>query len=68
MKHPPTPKLELGKFYTGRREIAYDSRTGEYRESLPSLDENGLLWQRTLLRHAKQQKAKQQEPTRAATT
>jgi hypothetical protein len=46
---PARPKVEIGKRWTGRREVFYDTRTGEYHETLPVMDIYAYVLQQALL-------------------
>jgi hypothetical protein len=45
---PSKPKVEIGKRFTGKREVHYDTRTGEYCESMPVMDWDSWLIQRAI--------------------
>lgn len=43
-------RVEIGRLYTGKRELQLDSRTGAYSESLPPIEGMALDIQKTTLR------------------
>jgi hypothetical protein len=42
------PKIEIGKLWTGKREVHYDTINGTYREAKPALDDHARLLQAAL--------------------